>query len=42
MKIKKKKKIIKDSNIINNNNYKKYLKGWINPNQIIKTQLLMR
>ena len=36
-------KIIIDSNIINNNNdYKRYLKNWINPNQIIKTQLLMR
>ena len=38
-----KKRIKIDSNIIkNNNDYKKYLKNWINPNQIVKTELLMR
>ena len=37
------KKRINNSNIINDNNdYKKYLKNWISPNQIVKTELLMR
>lgn len=35
--------IIIDSNIINyNNNYKTYLKNWINPDKVIKAQLLYR